>query len=84
MSIKDIVEKLMGDYRHTPKTPEGLQRERDRQILTRMSMDKPMSKYFASEDRNMSIANYKNEYSPMELKKLKMRLSSLPDKEYED
>jgi hypothetical protein len=84
MTIRDIVEKLMGDYRNTPKTPEGLQRERDRRLLAGIDMGKPMSKYFASEDRNMSIANYKYEYAPMEIKKMNMRLSRLPDEEYKD
>ena len=82
MTIRDIVEKLMREHGNAPRTQEELQRARDRRILARMNMGKPTGRYAAFEDRNMSIANYKHGYAPMELKKLNMRLGRQADEDY--
>jgi hypothetical protein len=81
MSIRDIVEKILGNYNKASMAPEELQRDRDRITLARIN-GVPTSRYLLSEDRSMSIANYKYEYAPKDIRNMKMRLSSLPDEEY--
>jgi hypothetical protein len=82
MNFRDIVDKLTGNYRKSPKTQEEVVMERERQLLARINFGKPLRGYFTHEGNNLALVNYNREYSSMAVKALKLRHGRLAEEEH--